>query len=32
MGGSEETIPLANYPVKCEGNIEDWLLKLESSM
>lgn len=32
MGSSEETIALTNYAVKCEGNIEDWLLKLESSM
>ena len=30
-GGSTETVAL-DEPVKCEGNIEDWLCKLESSM
>lgn len=32
IGTGEETIPLTGYPVKCEGNIEDWLLKLEKNM
>lgn len=30
-GGTTETVELDN-PVKCEGNIEDWLVKLEASM
>lgn len=29
IGRDEESIPLSGYPVKCEGNIEDWLKKLE---
>jgi dynein heavy chain len=31
FGGSTETVGLDD-PVKCEGNIEDWLCKLEVSM
>lgn len=31
MGGTKETIRLIN-PVKCEGEIEVWLRKLEKSM
>ena len=31
FGGSTETVDLDD-PVKCEGNIEDWLCKLEVSM
>ncbi len=30
-GGTTETVNLDD-PVKCEGNIEDWLCKLEFSM
>jgi len=30
-GNSTETVTLDD-PVKCEGNIEDWLCKLEGSM
>jgi dynein heavy chain len=30
-GGTTETVDLDD-PVKCEGNIEDWLVKLEASM
>ena len=30
-GGTTETVNLDD-PVKCEGNIEDWLCKLEASM
>jgi hypothetical protein len=32
MGRYEETIHLKGFPVKCEGNIEDWLKKLELNM
>lgn len=31
MGRDEETIPLVT-PVRCEGNIESWLKRLEESM
>jgi dynein heavy chain len=31
MGGTEEWVDLLD-PVVCEGNIEDWLLKLEKEM
>ena len=31
FGGTTETVNL-DEPVKCEGNIEDWLCKLEGSM
>ncbi|KAL4479549.1 hypothetical protein ABPG72_018535, partial [Tetrahymena utriculariae] len=32
IGSNEENISLSGHFVKCEGNIEDWLNKLEQSM
>ncbi|KAL4465245.1 hypothetical protein ABPG74_001959 [Tetrahymena malaccensis] len=32
LGSDEENISLSGHFVKCEGNIEDWLKKLEQSM